>query len=207
MSSLSKLKLTAAGGRYVGYARELRGLPSLARQRRLLRLAGCHSDNLHWEIDGPGNKRDLAMIDTRRGDVLVVTRLICLANSLASFEHILLYLQRNNVGLRSLQEKIDTENPHGDRVIAALLWGVQLRRDQHRQATRAGLAAARARGRVGGRLPVSKETLAKARRLIAESSQPVSVIADYLGVSRATLYNAGLRRRDLKRKGRPHGAA
>jgi len=125
----------------------------------------------------------------RGGDVLVVWRLDRLGRSLKHLVEVVTVLQERGVGFRSLHESIDTTTSTGRltfHIFAAL---AEFERDLIRERTMAGLAAARARGRKGGRKPsLTPQKVKVARRMYAERDTTVAEIASVLGVSRATVY-------------------
>ncbi len=95
------------------------------------------------------------------------------------------------MGFRSLQENIDTTTATGRLVFHVLAALAEFERDLIRERTQAGLSAARARGRLGGRKPVlTREKAAAAQRMYDSNEMQVSEIARVLGVSRATLYRS-----------------
>lgn len=98
-------------------------------------------------------------------------------------------LQDEGVGFRSLTENIDTTTPGGRLVFHLFAALAEFERDLIRDRTKAGLAAARARGRLGGRPPVlSTDQVKTARRMYDQQDMTVAQIGDVLGVSRATIY-------------------
>jgi DNA invertase Pin-like site-specific DNA recombinase len=125
----------------------------------------------------------------RSGDVLCVWRLDRLGRSLKHLVHVIADLEERGVGFRSLHEGIDTTTATGRltfHIFAAL---AEFERDLTVERTRAGLAAARARGRVGGRKPVlTPKRVVIARQMYEGGGNIVSEIAEVLGVSRATIY-------------------
>jgi DNA invertase Pin-like site-specific DNA recombinase len=97
-------------------------------------------------------------------------------------------LEQRGVGLRSQTEQIDTTTPNGKLIFHLFAALAEFERDLIRERTRAGLAAARARGRVGGRPSVwTAEKLRTARSMYA-AGEEVGSIARILGVSRASVY-------------------
>ena len=89
-----------------------------------------------------------------------------------------------------MTEAIDTSSPGGKLVFHVFAALAEFERDLIRERTRAGLAAARARGRVGGRPSVwTPEKLEQAQRMLA-GGMPVAMAAKVLGVSRASVYRA-----------------
>ena len=98
-------------------------------------------------------------------------------------------LDDKGVGFTSLQESIDTRTPSGTLFFHLFGAFAQFERDLIRERTAAGLAAARARGRVGGRKPaLSPKQVEAARNLYEAGEHTVSEIAKIVGVSRATVY-------------------
>jgi DNA invertase Pin-like site-specific DNA recombinase len=98
-------------------------------------------------------------------------------------------LADRGVGFRSLQEAIDTTTPGGKLIFHVFAALAEFERDLIRERTTAGLAAARARGRHGGRPSVmTAHKLQVAQQMYASGHYTVSAIANTLGVSRASVY-------------------
>ena len=128
----------------------------------------------------------------RRGDTLVIWRLDRLGRSLRHLLEVVADLEQRGVALKSLTESIDTSTPAGRLVFHTFGALAEFERDLIRERTKAGLAAARARGRVGGRPSVwTPEKKEQARRML-EEGKDVSTVAKVLGVSRASVYRANL---------------
>jgi DNA invertase Pin-like site-specific DNA recombinase len=122
------------------------------------------------------------------GDVLVVTKLDRLGRDALHLTETVTDLARRGIGFRSLAEQLDTTSPAGKLIFGVFASLAQFERDRISERTKDGLAAARARGRVGGRPAVmTPDKLATARMLLAEN-RTVTEIAGILGVSRGTLY-------------------
>src|SRR2546429_7279602 len=122
--------------------------------------------------------------------MLVVWKLDRLGRSLKDLIETLNVLKEHGVDFISLTEKIDTTTPGGKLIFHLMGALAEFERDLIRERTNAGLAAARARGRVGGR-PKKLQTngkVALARRMYADQSHSISEICAALGISRATLY-------------------
>jgi len=126
----------------------------------------------------------------RPGDVLVVWRLDRMGRSLKMLIETLTLLSQRGIGFRSLTEQIDTTTPGGKLIFHIFGSLAEFERDLIRERTQAGLAAARARGRKGGR-PRKLDTsgkLAMARSLYNDKNNSIQDICKTLGISRATLY-------------------
>jgi DNA invertase Pin-like site-specific DNA recombinase len=124
-------------------------------------------------------------------DVIVVYSLSRLARSIRHLLDLSEDLNRRNIGLKSLTETIDTTSPHG-RFLFSIFSGLnQLEVEVLRERTKAGLQAARDRGRVGGRPRSLNETqIEVVRTLMANGQLTVSQIATQVGVTPSTLYRA-----------------
>jgi len=125
----------------------------------------------------------------RIGDIIVVWRLDRLGRSLRHLVDTVSGFQERGIGFRSLHESIDTTTSTGRLVFHLFAALAEFERDLIVDRTQAGLAAARARGKVPGRKPkLSPDQVAVAQRLHADGHHNVSEIAKVLGVSRATVY-------------------
>lgn len=175
----------------IGYARVSTDVQSTRLQRDALERAGC--DRL-FEEAASGARADreelaAAMAYAREGDTIIVWKLDRLARSLAQLIDTVAKLEARKIGLRSLTEAIDTTTPGGRLVFHIFGALAEFERSLIRERTHAGLAAARARGRIGGRKKsLSSQDIALARTLLANPNIPVIEIARKLGVSEATFY-------------------
>lgn len=177
----------------IGYARVSTVEQNLDLQRDALEKDGC--ERLFTDSSSgakalrPGLEECLAY--ARRGDTLVVWRLDRLGRSLKNLLELVQRLDEKGVGFKSLQESIDTTTPGGKLVFHVFGALAEFERDLIRERTNAGLQAARARGRNGGRpLLLNAKKRAVAASLYADRSVSVSDICKALGVSRTTLYRA-----------------
>jgi len=129
--------------------------------------------------------------ELRAGDTLVVWRLDRLRRSLRHLIDTVTALDERGVGFRSLRESIDTTTS-GGRLVSHLFGALaQFEREIIRDRTQAGLGAARARGRVGGRPPkLSADQVRTVRRLYDEWELTVAEIGKVLGVSRTSIHRA-----------------
>lgn len=174
----------------LGYARVSTDDQTTRLQLDALEAAGC--ERTFWEsASGASTERPVlaeVLSHSREGDTLVVWRLDRLGRSLPHLIDTVQKLERTGVALKSLTEGIDTTTPNGRLVFQAL---AQFERELMRERTMAGLAAARARGRKGGRPPkLSAEKLRVAQRLLKDPESTVSEVARTLGVHRSTLHKA-----------------
>ena len=127
----------------------------------------------------------------RPGDTVVVWRLDRLGRSLRHLIDVVGDLDRRGVALRSLRESLDTSTPGGRLVFHVFGALAEFERDLIRERTTAGLEAARARGRHGGRPTVwTPEKLRTAHAMYDSGEHEVATIARVLGVSRASVYRA-----------------
>jgi DNA invertase Pin-like site-specific DNA recombinase len=175
----------------IGYARVSTVEQNLDLQTDALTKAGCErifTDTASGaKSERPGLVEALNFI--REGDVLVVWKLDRLGRSLKHLIETVLALQNARKGFRSLQENIDTGTSGGKlffHIFGAL---AEFERDIIRDRTKAGLASARSRGRLGGRPSVmSARKLKMARSLYTDAKTQVAEICEGLGISRATFY-------------------
>jgi len=179
----------------IGYARVSTEDQNLDLQRDALTRAGCErifSDKLSGARDGRPGLAD-ALSHARAGDVLVVWKLDRLGRRTRSLLDLIDDLGRREVGFRSIDggTPIDTTTAHGKFIFTLLSALAEMERDLIRERTNAGLAAARARGRSGGRRPkLVPKRIEHARRLLADRSTTITEVAASLGVDRTTLWRA-----------------
>jgi DNA invertase Pin-like site-specific DNA recombinase len=125
----------------------------------------------------------------REGDIVVVWRLDRLGRSLKNLIALVEDLADRGVGFRSLSESIDTTTANGRLFFSVMGALAEFERDLIRERTMAGLAAARARGRVGGRPPkMTADKVKVAREMYASKEYTVEAIAKTVGVSRKAIY-------------------
>lgn len=176
----------------VGYARVSTADQDPALQTQALERAGCARVFVD-QASGATTSRpqlDQALGYLREGDTLVVWKLDRLGRSLRHLLEVVAELGARGVGFRSLTEQLDTTTPAGRMLFAVVGALAEFERDLIRERTLAGLAAARANGRRGGRpSTVSATQLRTARRLLGEGSTQVEAAAA-VGVSRTALYRA-----------------
>jgi DNA invertase Pin-like site-specific DNA recombinase len=175
----------------IGYARVSTQEQNLTLQRDALERAGCERIFVEKASGAQRERPQLAAaVDYMRpGDTLVVWKLDRLARSLKQLIDTVEGLGRRDIGLRSLTEAIDTGTSGGRLIFHVFGALAEFERSIIRERTRAGLAAARARGRVGGRPPaLTAADLAAARALLGDPEITVAQAAKRLGVASSTLY-------------------
>ena len=175
----------------IGYARVSTQEQDLALQLDALQTSGC-SRVFKEKASGAQRERPAlkaALEDMRQGDTLVVWRLDRLARSLKQLIETVEGFGARDVGLRSLTEAIDTTTAGGKLVFHIFAALAEFERGVIRERTLAGLRAARARGRTGGRPPALKaKDLAAAKALLLDPEITVVQVAKRLGVAASTLY-------------------
>jgi DNA invertase Pin-like site-specific DNA recombinase len=132
-----------------------------------------------------------AMNHLRAGDTLVVWRLDRLGRTLKQLIATITDLSERDIGFKSLQENIDTTTSGGKLIFHIFGALAEFEREVIRERTNAGLQAARARGRMGGRpalRALDPKKLALAKTLHDDQKVPVSVICAQLQIGRSTLY-------------------
>lgn len=175
----------------IGYARVSTDDQNLDMQRDALKAAGC-SVIYEETASGKGAARpelEQCRKALRPGDTLVVWRLDRLGRSLPDLVQIVAELEQKGIGFESITERIETGSAAGKLVFHVFAALAEFERALIRERTRAGLAAARVRGRKGGRKPkLDEKAVREIRALWRDKSIPVADIARRFGVSRTTLY-------------------
>lgn len=182
-----------------GYARVSTADQNIDHQTDAFARAGVPPENIHVDY-ASGAKASRPQLDVvlgrlRSGDSLHVTRLDRLGRSLAHLVNLGAGLREQGVDLVVLEQGIDTRTAEGRLMFGMLATLAEYQRELIVANTNDGLAAARARGRVGGRKPrLTPDQSALAQRLYDEtgpdgrSAYTVKGIADVLGVPRSTVY-------------------
>ncbi len=175
----------------IGYARVSTEDQNLDLQFDALKKAGCEKI-FQDKISGMKENRDglsQALEIVRSGDTLVVWKLDRLGRSLQHLISVINNLKNKGIYFRSIQESLDTSSSTGKLIFHIFGALAEFERDIIRERTMAGLAAARARGRVGGRPKIMDKGKVKlARTLVADDTRSIGEICEILGVSKATLY-------------------
>ena len=178
-------------GDLLGYARVSKQDQDASLQKDALKAAGClkiFTDKASGSLDRRP-QLDRLLDQLRPGDTIVVWRLDRLGRSLKHLIQLIEDLADKGVGFRSLTEGMDTTTAGGKLIFSIFGALAEFERSLIRERTMAGLASARARGRVGGRPPVmTAEKVKVARQLYDAQELTVEEIALTIGVSRKTVY-------------------
>ncbi len=174
----------------IGYARVSTHDQNLDLQKDALQKAGCEKifvDELSGAaVARPGLQQ--AMDALREGDVLVVWRLDRLGRSLRNLLELVAQLEERKVGFRSLQESMDTSSSGGKLIFHVFGALAEFERNLIRDRTNAGLAAARARGRKGGRPKKLDEKQRQLAMRLYNEGNPVNEICQTMKIAKPTLY-------------------
>ena len=181
--------------RFIGYARVSKGEQNLNLQTDALEEAGCTKDLVFVDkISGAKAKRpglDACLKELRQGDVLIVWRLDRLGRSMAHLVAMIEELKEKGIGFRSISDGVvDTTSPSGELVFNLFSALAQFERRLIQERTKAGLDAARARGRKGGRKPIAPDDprILMAKTMHNDKGMKISDICKTLKISRTTFY-------------------
>jgi DNA invertase Pin-like site-specific DNA recombinase len=176
----------------IGYARVSTADQVLTFQIEALKQAGC--ERIYSDIasgantDRPGFGQALDYM--REGDVLVVWRLDRMGRSLIHLIDIMSLLEERGIGFLSLKESMDTTTSGGRMIFRIFGAFAQFERDLISERTLAGLQAARAQGRRGGRpKALNDDQIQEAYQLYDDREYTVKQICEMLGISKPTLYS------------------
>lgn len=177
----------------IGYARVSTQDQTLDLQTDALKQAGCGKIFTDTTSGAKSERPGLqaAMNHLRAGDTLVVWRLDRLGRTLKHLIATIADLSDKGIGFRSLQENMDTTTSGGKLIFHIFGALAEFEREVIKERTIAGLQAARARGRLGGRPKLQSldpKKVALARKLYEDGNMPVQEICDTLHIGKATLY-------------------
>jgi len=178
----------------IGYARVSTNEQNLDLQRDALHKAGVSDTHIFTDkITGAKQARpglEQALSHLREGDTFVVWRLDRLGRSLTHLIETVTALERQHIAFKSITENIDTATATGQLVFHIFGALAEFERNLIKERTMAGLEAARARGRRGGKpkFNPSSPKVVMARKLYADKSNTIPEICNTLNISRATLY-------------------
>lgn len=174
----------------IGYARVSTADQHLDRQLDMLN--GYGADKIYSEkVTGTQKERpelNRMFDELSEGDTVVVESLSRLGRSTKNLIELMELFNERGVNLVSLKESIDTTTPTGKLLFTLISAISQFERDCLAERTKEGLAAARARGRKGGRPPTSHTALEMARKLYESKEYTISEITELTGISKSTLY-------------------
>ena len=175
----------------IGYARVSTADQTLALQKDALEKAGC--ERIFTDTASGAKAERIGLADAvayaREGDILVVWRLDRLGRSLKHLIETITSLNERGIGFKSITESIDTTTSGGKLIFHIFGALAEFERDIIRERTHAGLTAARARGRKGGRPRVLTPKKAQmAQALYNDKTNTINDICRTLNISRATLY-------------------
>jgi DNA invertase Pin-like site-specific DNA recombinase len=186
---------SAPDARLVGYARVSTGSQELDLQLDALRKYGVAKELIFTDkASGAIRERpklDACLCALRRGDILLVWRLDRLGRSVRHLVTLIEQLQEMGVGFRSVCDgSIDTTTPSGELIFHVFSALAQFERRLIQERTKAGIAAARARGHKGGRPPMrpNEPKIVLAKKLFQDRSICLDDICATLKMSKSTLY-------------------
>ena len=176
----------------IGYARVSISEQNMNLQNDALKQADCEqifTDQISGRLyPRPGLQRTLDVL--REGDTLVVWRMDRLGRSLRHLIEVMTALEEKKIGFVSLTEAIDTTTSSGKLIFHIFGALAEFERNLIVERTKAGLAAARVRGRLGGRpTKLSTKQQGVAVQLYRERKHPVEEICRIMGISKPTLYS------------------
>jgi len=181
--------------RRIGYARVSTSEQDLSLQINALKKHGCHADRIFVDkVSGARSSRpglDSCLQNLRKGDVLMVWRIDRLGRSMPHLVTLIEDLKARGVGFRSICDgAIDTTTASGELVFNIFSSLAQFERRLIQERTRAGLTAARARGRNGGRKPISvtDPKVKMAKTMNKDKNLTIDEVCQTLNISRATFY-------------------
>ena len=175
----------------IGYARVSTNDQTLNLQQDALTKAGCERIFTDTASGALTERKGLeeALSHLRTGDTLVVWKLDRLGRSLKDLIGRITELQNRQIGFKSLTEQIDTTTSGGKLIFHIFGSLAEFERDIIRERTQAGLIAARARGKRGGRRPTLKpKEIAIVRKLYEDKQTPVEDLCRMFKISRMTLW-------------------
>lgn len=192
-----------AGGMRIGYARVSKSDQNLDLQLDALKAVGCtriYQEKITGSKSSTTRPEQTNMVNAlRRGDTVVVWQLSRLGRNLKDLIELVNLFESMGVSFEVITESYDTSTAQGKLIFGVFASLAAYERDRLIERTVAGLAAARARGRVGGRKPkIGEKERKEITALLASPDITVKDIAERYGVSRTTIYNQGF----LNRAGR-----
>ena len=175
----------------IGYARVSSSSQNLDAQIDSLKHIGCEKVFID-KVSGTARERTgwtELMNYIRRGDMLVISELSRMSRSLSHLLEIVDDLKKRQVGLKSLRENIDTSTATGRAFLSIMGAVSQMELEIKAERAEAGRAAAKARGKSGGRPRTDPNKLEQARILYQNSDKSARKVCELFGFSRRTLFS------------------
>lgn len=181
--------------RFIGYARVSTEEQNLELQINDLKSIGCHEEFIFADkVSGSKTTRpglDQCLEELKHGDTLVVWRLDRLGRSMSHLVKLIEELRQQGVSFKSICDgAIDTTTASGELIFNIFSSLAQFEKRLIQERTKAGLSAARARGRLGGRKPIPSDDpkVRMAKKMHQDKSMKIEEICSTLRISRPTLY-------------------
>ena len=175
----------------IGYARVSTEEQSLNRQIDMLNEVGCKKI-FEEKISGIKRERQelIKMLEQlRKGDLIIVADLTRLSRSVKELFQLVEQIEAKGANIKSLKESwMDTSTPQGKLMFTIFAGISQFERDLISQRTLEGLAAARARGKKGGRPPKDEKDIKLAKKMYEEKTYSISEITKATGIGKTALY-------------------
>jgi len=175
----------------VGYAQGSVLEQDVLQQMKVLKRAGCKYIFPDWGNETQEKRSGLqeALKHLHEGDTLVVCKLKALGSSTANLIEVIKGLKKQGVGFKSVQDNIDIASNNSEQLYNIFNSLIEYQRDIIRERTHAGLEAARARGRKGGRpKAIAPKQIAAIKKLHADKNNSITSICKMFNISRPTLY-------------------
>lgn len=187
------MKPSQTTGQLLGYVRVSTGKQDEQLQHDALDQAGVLKRNRCVDHGVSGTKTarpglDALLSDAASGDVITVYKLDRIGRSTAHVAALIEDLTHRGIRIRSISDGLDSTTPTGKAMLQMLAIFAELERSFIRERTRAGLASARAQGRVGGRPPKVNDAKHRQAQKLRDAGESIPDIARTLGVSTATVY-------------------
>jgi DNA invertase Pin-like site-specific DNA recombinase len=176
----------------IGYGRISTKEQKIDLQKDALTAASCEKSFFDVTSGAKSKRPELDKLkeQLRKGDTLIVWRLDRLGRSVKDLVEWVNWLESKGIGFKSLQENIDTTTPTGKLVFHVFASIAEFERNLIQERTRAGLEAARTRGRVGGRKKSLDEVKHKALKQLYEGKMhSISDLCKMFDISKQTLYS------------------
>jgi DNA invertase Pin-like site-specific DNA recombinase len=191
-NNFKKIKFSFLGVKMkIGYARVSTEEQNLDRQLDSLKEAGCEKI-FQEKITGTKKERpelDKLMEQLRSGDLIIISDLTRLSRSVKDLFSLVDQIEKKGANIKSLKESwMDTSTPQGKLMFTIFAGISQFERDLISQRTLEGLAAARARGRNGGRPKKDEKAITLALKMYQEKTYSIAEITKATGVSKTTIY-------------------